>query len=131
MEGYAPVAGAHLYSGQWERAVEVANKAILLSPRDPLLPLFYVFNGQAFIGLHKDEQSVEWFRRAMAVDPNYGPTPYLLAAALGLAGHEMEAHETLQGYLALPNIRLKSIAAIKAIPIWRQSGLFGYARTRI
>ena len=56
-----------------------------------------------------------WARQAIAAGPS-NPGPYqALAAALALTGHETEAQDALQHYLALPsNRRAGTIAALKA-----------------
>jgi Tfp pilus assembly protein PilF len=62
------------------------------------------------------DQATEWARQAIAISPNY--TQYIhatLVAALALAGHDAEAREALQRYLALASTGpLKTIAAFKA-----------------
>jgi adenylate cyclase len=62
-----------------------------------------------------DCQAIDWAHRAIAVVPG-APGPHAnLAAALALTGHEAEAREALQRYLALPSsAQLRSIAALKA-----------------
>ena len=54
-------------------------------------------------------------RRGIALGTS-NPFPHAtLAAALALTGHEAEAREALQQYLALPSsARLRTIAALKA-----------------
>jgi hypothetical protein len=52
--------------------------------------------------------------RAIAINPNTNPWLHLnLIPALALAGHEAEAHEALQNYLASVASGPKTIAAYK------------------
>ena len=55
-------------------------------------------------------------RQAIAINPNYVQYAHTtLVAALALTGHDAEAREALQRYLALPSTGpLKTIAAWKA-----------------
>ena len=126
----------YLFLGQYEKGLESFDKAIRLSPRDPSLP--YIANGKswAYFWLKQYDQAIDWARRAIAVGTNE-PYPYAsLAAALALTGHEVEAREALQRFLALPSSgRLRTIAAWKAYQ-WRYVNartdprvLEGYERT--
>jgi hypothetical protein len=62
------------------------------------------------------DQAIDWARQAIAINPDY--VQYIhacLVAALALAGHDAEAREALQRYLALPSTGpLKTVAAWKA-----------------
>ena len=102
--------------GQFERSLEYTDKAIRLSPHDPDLALWYHLRGLAYFGLGQYDQAIEWARRSVAVNPNLSPFVHMqLIAALALTGHEAEAHEALQRYLALPSAGPKTIAALKAL----------------
>ena len=102
--------------GQFERSLEYTDKAIRLSPRDPDLALWYHQRGLAYFGLGQYDQAIEWARRSVAVNPNLSPFVHMqLIAALALTGHEAEAHEALQRYLALPSVGPKTITALKAL----------------
>jgi tetratricopeptide (TPR) repeat protein len=76
----------------------------------------YGDKGWANFGLKRYDQAIELARRAIAINPNY--VAYIhatLVAALALSGHDAEAREALQCYLALPSTGpLKTIAAWKA-----------------
>ena len=76
----------------------------------------YGDKGWANFGLKRYDQAIELARRAIAINPNY--VAYIhatLVAALALSGHDAEAREALQRYLALPSTGpLKTIAAWKA-----------------
>jgi Flp pilus assembly protein TadD len=66
-------------------------------------------------GLKQYDQAIDWARRAITLGPN-NPFPHTaLTAALALTGHEAEAREALQDYLALPSsAQVRSIAALRA-----------------
>jgi tetratricopeptide (TPR) repeat protein len=105
----------YLFLGQYEKGLELFDKAIRLSPRDPALQFMYFGKSWTNFGLKQYDQAIDWARRAIAIGPN-NPFPHaFLTAALALTGHEAEAHEALQDYLAMPSsARLRTIAALKA-----------------
>jgi tetratricopeptide (TPR) repeat protein len=105
----------NVYLGHLEKSLELFDKAIRLSPRDPQLHYMYTGKSWVYIGLKQYDQAIDWARRAIAVGTS-NPFPHAnLAAALALTGHEAEAREALQHYLALPSsAQLRTIAALKA-----------------
>jgi adenylate cyclase len=105
----------HLGLGRYEKGLEIFDDAIRLSPRSPELKDMYSGKSWAYFGLKQYDQAIDWARQAIAAGPS-NPGPYqALAAALALTGHEADAREALQHYLALPsNRRAGTIAALKA-----------------
>jgi tetratricopeptide (TPR) repeat protein len=101
--------------GQYEKGLELFDKAIRLSPRDPQLQFMYFGKSRTYFGLKQYDPAIDWARRAIAIGPN-NPFPHaFLTAALALTGHEAEAREALQHYLAMPSsAQLRTIAALKA-----------------
>jgi adenylate cyclase len=105
----------HLYLGQFEKSLEYFDKAIRLSPRDPYLSGWYEGKSSAYFGLKQYDQAIEWARAAIVTNPNYPAAHRDLIAAFALTGHEADAREALQRYLALPPIGPRTIAAWKAL----------------
>jgi TolB-like protein/class 3 adenylate cyclase/cytochrome c-type biogenesis protein CcmH/NrfG len=105
----------YVFLGQYEKALVLFDKAIRLSPRDPALQFMYFGKSETYFGLKQYDQAIDWARRAIALGPN-NPFPHaFLTAALALTGHEAEAREALQHYLAMPSsAQLRTIAALKA-----------------
>ena len=69
----------------------------------------------AYFGLKQYDQAIDWARRAIAVGTSSPFNQANVAAALALAGHEAEAREALQQFLALPSsAQFRTIAAFKA-----------------
>jgi tetratricopeptide (TPR) repeat protein len=107
---YSPLAAAHAVSGHPERAVELADKAIRLSPRDPELLSLYFQKTYSYFMMQQDAQVIEWARRTLAAQKREWPIPRLyLAAALALNGSETEAREIIKHYLSLPGVEIRSI----------------------
>jgi adenylate cyclase len=106
----------YLKFGEFGKSFEYFDKAILASPYDPGLAYWYGGKAVANFGLKNYDQAIELARRAIAINPNY--TQFIhatLVAALTLSGHDAEAREALQRYLALPSTGpLKTVAAWKA-----------------
>jgi TolB-like protein/class 3 adenylate cyclase/Tfp pilus assembly protein PilF len=105
----------YILLGQFEKSLEYFDKAIRLSPHDPTLGMWYEGESDGYFALKQYDQAIEWARRGIAIDPNADPWLYLnLIPALALGGHEAEAHEALQNYLASVPSAPKTIAAWKA-----------------
>src|SRR5262249_6742796 len=77
---------------------------------------FYGGKAWANFALKRYDQSIELARQAIAINPT-GGVQYIpsVLVALALTGHDAEAREALQRYLALPSTGpLQTIAAFKA-----------------
>jgi class 3 adenylate cyclase/TolB-like protein/Flp pilus assembly protein TadD len=103
--------------GEFDRSLEYLNKAIQADPNNPGLAMWYGSQASDDFGLKNYDQAIELARRAIAIKSNYNPSSHMiLVAALALTGHDAEAREALQRYLALPSIGpMKTIAAWKAL----------------
>jgi adenylate cyclase len=116
VEAAASLGFDYTRSGEFDKSFEYLDKAIRESPHDPYLAHLYGAKALANFGLKRYDQAIELARQAIAVNPNY--VQYIDAtfvAALALTGHDAEAREALQRYLALPSTGpLKTIAAFKA-----------------
>jgi tetratricopeptide (TPR) repeat protein len=101
--------------GQYQKSLELFDKAIRLSPRDPALHFMYFGKSWTYFALKQYDQAIDWARRAIALGTSNPFPRSVLSAALALTGHEAEAREALQQYLALPSTaQLRTIAALKA-----------------
>jgi adenylate cyclase len=114
VNAYSGLCIANSFLGRPEKSVEYADKAIRLSPRDPLLHVFYLEKGFALSLMDEDGQAIEWLRGAVATAPEWPLPQAMLAAALAATGHEAEAHETLRRYLSLSGVKARTIAQWKA-----------------
>jgi TolB-like protein/class 3 adenylate cyclase/Tfp pilus assembly protein PilF len=111
---YIPLCQANNFLGRPERCIEYADKAIRLSPRDPLLAVFYAEKAWSLLMLQRDDQAIEWLRRTLAVMPERSIQQALLASALALTGRQAEAREALQRYLSLKGTTSKTIVQFRA-----------------
>jgi TolB-like protein/class 3 adenylate cyclase len=107
---YITLALANNFVGQPERTIQLIDRAIRLSPRDPKLYRFYHMKGWAFLMLQQDDRAIEWLRRELAINPHEPISQALLAAALALAGQSAEAREALQRYYSLSGTKSTTVA---------------------
>jgi adenylate cyclase len=110
IDAYLALCSANNFLGRPDRALELADKAIRLSPRDPFLRELYHQKGWAFFMKQQDDQAIEWLRRAEGGDVF---TDLILAAALALTGQQADAHEALKRYLAVNGVTSKTIAQLR------------------
>ena len=110
IDAYGALCIANNFLGRPDRALELADKAIRLSPRDPFLRGMYHMKGWAFFMKRQDDQAIEWLRRA---EGGTVFTELILAAALALTGQQADAHETLKRYLAVNGVTSKTIAQLR------------------
>ena len=106
----------YMLRGEFDKSLEYFDKAICGSPYDPAQLYWYGGKAEDNFGLKRYDQAIELARKTIAIQSNYVPGAHMfLVAALALTGHDAEAREALQRYLALPSTGpLKTIAAWKA-----------------
>ncbi len=113
VNAYSALSTASSFLGQPQEAVDYADKAMRLSPRDPILYAFYLEKGFALSLLHHDDQAIDWLRRAVAAAPQWPLPQALLASALALTGHDDEARGVLKRYLSLSATTARTVAQWK------------------
>ena len=106
----------YMLRGEFDKSLEYFDKVIRGSPYDPAQLYWYGGKAEDNFGLKRYDQAIELARKTIAIQSNYVPGAHMfLVAALALTGHDAEAREALQRYLALPSTGpLKTIAAWKA-----------------
>jgi len=108
-QGYYGLALA--YCGCWEEAVLAANRALRLSPRDPLLALFHGIGAYAqFVGRRYDE-AMRLARQSLRERADFVGAHRVMTSAAGMAGEtEVAAASLRELRRAQPNISLAWIA---------------------
>ncbi len=94
-------AAAHAWMGNGPRAIEEINKAMALSPYDPLM---YAYNAYASIAYLVDgqyERAIECALRSLRENRTYTAAHRLLVIALVLAGRENEARASARRLMEL------------------------------
>ncbi len=110
IDAYLALGVASNFLGRPDRTLELDDKAIRLSPRDPQLRDLYHQKGWAFFMKQQDDQAIEWLQRAEGANVF---TELILAAALALTGQQADAHEALNRYLAVNGVTSKTIAQLR------------------
>ena len=105
---------ANWTAGRTEKANEYADAALRLGPHNSVAYVFLNDKGMGLFTLSRNEEATEFFKRAIAVYPEFASAYIRLTASLALSGHDAEAGDTLRRYLALPLDIPKTIAQFKA-----------------
>jgi tetratricopeptide (TPR) repeat protein len=105
---------AYSYAGEPEQAIAYADKAIRLSPHDPLSTPIYLAKALAFGILQDYEEALVWIDRAEAASPEILLIGFVRSALLALAGQEADARAAMQRYLANDNAPIRTITQWKA-----------------
>ncbi len=94
-------AASHSWIGNGSRAVEEINRAIALSPYDPLMYAYSGVAGMAYLADGQFERAVECGLRSIGQNRTYTGAYKLLVLAFMLAGREVEAQVHLRQLLNL------------------------------
>jgi adenylate cyclase len=113
-DAYSGLGVDYLALGRFDQSLEVLDKAIRASPSDPSLTYYNGNKGWANFGLKRYDEAIELARRALAINPYNPYANVLLVAALALTGHDAEAREALQRYLAPSAASFRTVASWKA-----------------
>jgi adenylate cyclase len=111
---YILLCEANNYLGRPDRGIEYAEKAIRLSPRDPLLGWVYGEKAWALLMQQQDDLAIDWLRRTLKIAPDAPIANALLASALALTERQAEAGEALKRYLSLKATTSKTIAEFRS-----------------
>jgi adenylate cyclase len=100
------------YAGRAQEAIQSFERAIRLSPLDPMLYSRFAGMGIALLKLNRFEEAVAAANRALRQDQNFSTTYRCLAAALAHLGREDEAKHAVARLLEIePNFRLSEWVA--------------------
>lgn len=104
---YGSLGRALVFDGQSEDAVSYFEKALRMSPHDPLIAIFYSGMGTAHYYAHRCDEAIEWSRKAIRERPGYTAAHRILCASLAQAG---KTEETMAAAATLrqlqPNISI-------------------------
>jgi TolB-like protein/DNA-binding SARP family transcriptional activator len=94
-------AGAHAWMGNGPRAIEEINKAMALSPYDPLMYAYSGIAAMAYLVDGQYERAIECALRSLRENRTYTSSYRQLVIALVLAGRETEARASARRLLEL------------------------------
>jgi adenylate cyclase len=83
----------HQIAGLPEEAVQCFERAIRISPVDPLLPLMLIGTGRAFIELRRFEEAIVAGKKALRQNPSSAFAYRCLVSAFAHLGRDTEARE--------------------------------------
>ena len=91
-------AWVRIFSGEFDLAIEHANRAMHLSPLDPFLVGMQSAIAFAHFCAERYDLSVAWAELATKEQPDFGPALRVLAASCAFAGRMNEAKEAIARY---------------------------------
>jgi tetratricopeptide (TPR) repeat protein len=92
---------AHSWTGDGAHAVENINRAMALSPYDPLMCAYSGSASLAYLAAGQYERSIEFALRSIRENRAYSSAYKVLVPALVLGGHEIEAQSRANQLLRL------------------------------
>jgi TolB-like protein len=102
-------------TGSIEGAIPLAEQAIRLSPRDPLIPRWYNWIGRVHLLQSRTEEAIRWFEKARSADAGIAFVHASLAAAYALKGEvKRSTAELAEARKLSTDGRYSSISRLKA-----------------
>jgi tetratricopeptide (TPR) repeat protein len=98
---HALIGLAKLFDGHPEEAESHEREALRASPHDSEAGVWVAYIALAKLYLGSYEEALDWYRRAMDLDPNYATGRFNMAAVLVELGRLDEARAEVQAGLAL------------------------------
>jgi DNA-binding SARP family transcriptional activator/TolB-like protein/Flp pilus assembly protein TadD len=92
---YAQIGNAQIRSGKPAEGLENVRYAMQLSPRDPIMPVWLEFAGNAELELNHYDEAISYFRHSIALNSGYPRSWAGLVAAEALAGQSQDARDAL------------------------------------
>ncbi|URK87581.1 tetratricopeptide repeat protein [Rhizobium sp. RCAM05350] len=100
----------HAFAGHAAEARSNADRALRLSPFDPMAYGAHLALGVAYLLETRYDEAAPHFARAVQANPRFSTLYFFEAALLGLAGRQEEARPIVQRLLELePGFRLRMI----------------------
>jgi tetratricopeptide (TPR) repeat protein len=117
---YRNLGNCKLFTGLIEETISLEQKAILISPRDPLIGFMYWRIGTAHLLRSHVDEAIVWFEKARNADPVAVLPHSYLTSAYALNGEtERAASELAEARRLSADGRYSSLAQLKAIfPYW-------------
>ena len=110
-------ATVNAFAGQYDVALEFADKAIRYSPLDPWRHNPYMARGFAHLSAGRHDDAISAFHNASEAAPRFGVAQVFLAAAYSLCGSDDEARAAVLRLLELePNYCIRNIGAVNPVP---------------
>jgi TolB-like protein len=113
------LANCKFLTGSVEEAISLDQRAIDLSPRDPLIANWFTFIGRVHLVQSRTDEAILWLEKALGANPELAHAHAPLAAAYALQGEtERAAAELAEARRLSGDGRFASIARLKAARYW-------------
>ena len=113
---YIPLGWCKLHTGSIDEVITLAEKAIRLSPRDPLISSWYSQIGAVHLLQSRTSEAIVWFEKARSANPARSIVHAHLASAYALKGeNELAAAELAEARRLSSDDRYTSIARLRAV----------------
>lgn len=104
---YGYLGWALVFDAQSEEAIRYFQRALRMSPRDPLKAFFYSGTGVAHYYAHRYHEAVKWARKAISERPGFTAAHRILCASLAQDGRTKETRSAMTRlYEVQPNISI-------------------------
>jgi adenylate cyclase len=125
MGAYAPLGWCKLHNGSMDETIPLAEQAIRLSPRDPLIGNWYFQTGAVHLLQSRTNEAIVWFEKAHSANPVRPIVHAYLASGYALKGEtEHAVSELAEARRLSGDDRYSSIGCLKAV------GYFGATKIR-
>jgi adenylate cyclase len=95
------------WAGRYDRSIALSERALRLSPFDPLSVMPLAGRAGAHMMKGEHEEAVLWTRRALQIYPNHTPSFLIRIVSLMRLGRTTEAQATAQQFMAIaPTYRI-------------------------
>jgi len=117
---YAPLGWCKLHNGSMDETIPLAEQAIFLSPRDPLIGNWYFQIGAVHFLQSRTNEAIVWFEKARSANPVRPIVHAYLASAYALQGEtEHAVAELAEARRLSGDDRYSSIGRLKAAGFFR------------
>jgi tetratricopeptide (TPR) repeat protein len=104
-----------LFTGSIEETIPLEEQAIRVSPRDPVIGVWYLQIGQVHLLQSRTDEAIVWIERARTAAPAHPDIRAYLASAYALSGDtERAAAELAEARKLGPDDRYLSLARLRA-----------------
>jgi tetratricopeptide (TPR) repeat protein len=115
VSAFGPLGECKLFAGEIDQIIPLHERAIRLSPRDPMIAVWYVRIGIAHLVQSRTDEAVGWLEKARGAQAGLPYAHSYLASAYALRGETRRAEIELAAARRLSgDNRYSSITALKA-----------------
>jgi TolB-like protein len=119
IRAFGPLAECKLFAGPIDEVIPLHEQAICISPRDPLISIWYFRIGVAHLLRSHIDEAIVWFEKARSGNPELPYAHSHLASAFALNGEtERAAIELAEARRLSGDNRYSSFARLKAVQYW-------------